>query len=153
MTGLLGTSAPLVSDLVALVEVAMAVLLLAGAFVVRTGRVRFHKYLQSAIVLVNLPIVLVWMVPRFVADILPGLPGEIAEPYYLVPTLMLVVGAAAQALGLYILLVAGTNLVPARLRFRRYKLWMRTELLLWWSVVGLGLATYFVWYASTVAAS
>ena len=131
----------------------MAVLLLAGAFVVRTGRVRFHKYLQSAIVLVNLPIVLVWMVPRFVADILPGLPGEIAEPYYLVPTLMLLVGAAAQALGLYILLVAGTNLVPARLRFRRYKLWMRTELLLWWSVVGLGLATYFVWYASTVAAS
>lgn len=131
----------------------MAVLLLAGAFVVRTGRVRFHKYLQSAIVLVNLPIVLVWMVPRFVADILPGLPGEIAEPYYLVPTLMLVVGAAAQALGLYILLVAGTNIVPTRLRFRRYKLWMRTELLLWWAVVGLGLATYFVWYASTVAAS
>ena len=59
---------------------------------------------------------------------------------------MLALGAAAEALGIYIVLVAGTNVVPERFRFRRYKLWMRTELLLWWSVLLLGITTYYVWY-------
>ena len=115
-------------------------------FVARSGRIRVHMYLQSSMVLLNVPIVLIWMVPRYVSDILPGLPGEIAEPFYLVPTVMLIVGAAAEALGIYIILVAATNWVPERYRFRSYKRWMRTELVLWWSVVGAGLSTYAVWY-------
>lgn len=148
MTALFGTGAPAFSDAVAVVEVAIAVLLLVGMFVVRRGHVRAHKYLQSSMVLVNIPIVLVWMVPQYLAGVLPGLPDEWLQPYYLLPTIALFVGGAAEALGLYILLVAGTNLVPERWRFRRYKLWMRTELVLWWLVVALGLAIYYVWYAA-----
>lgn len=146
MAGLLGTRAPLPSDLVALVEVAIAVLLLVGAFLVRRGHVRAHLLVQSSMVLVNLPIVLAWMVPQFLANVLPDLPGEIGGPFYLVPTLMLLAGGCAEGLGIYILLVAGTGLLPERWRFRRYKLWMRTELGLWWSVVVLGLSTYLTWY-------
>jgi hypothetical protein len=42
--------------------------------------------------------------------------------------------------------VAGTNVVPEALRFRRWKLWMRVELLLWIAVLAGGIGTYIVWY-------
>lgn len=146
MTGLFPAGSPVSSDLVLVVEVVIAVLLLVGMFVVRARRVRAHMYLQSSMVLVNIPIVLAWMVPQYLAYVWPGLPGEIGEPFYFVPTVMLVLGAAAEALGIYIILVAATDWVPERWRFRRYKAVMRTELGLWWSVLLFGFTTYYVWY-------
>ncbi len=110
MGNLFGTNAPLPSDLVAIVEV--AILLLVGTWAVRRGHVRFYLYLQSSMVLADLLIVPSWMVPQYVSVVLPDLPKEWASLYYLLPTIMLVAGAAAEALGIYILLVAGTNRVP-----------------------------------------
>src|SRR5580692_4885960 len=46
--------------------------------------------------------------------------------------------------GLYILLAAGTGVLPRRFRLTRYKIWMRSALLLWWLV--LGWMTYAHWY-------
>jgi uncharacterized membrane protein YozB (DUF420 family) len=148
VSGLLGTGAPVDSDVVALFEIAAGIMLLVGMFLVRAGHVRIHAYLQSTIVLVNIPVVLVWMVPSYLTNVLPGLGRYLDQPWYWVPTLMLVLGIAAEALGVYVLLVAGTNWIPERLRFRRYKWWMRTTLGLWWSVLLLGLLTYYVWYVS-----
>ena len=149
MSGLFEAAAPTTSDAVLLFELAVGASLIAGMFLVRRGHVRLHMYLQSAMILVNLPIVLTWMVPEYELYVLPYLPGEIGMAVVWVPTVMLVAGAAAEALGVYILLVAGTNWVPERLRFRRYKLWMRTELILWWSVILAGIATYYEFYAPT----
>jgi uncharacterized membrane protein YozB (DUF420 family) len=146
MGSLFGTTAPLLSDGVAVFEIAVAVLLLVGTFVVRRGWVRLHARIQASMVLLNVPVVLVWMVPRYLSVVFPGLPSEIVDPFYWVPTLMLVVGAIAEGLGVYIVLVAGTNLLPERFRFRSYKRWMRADLVLGWGVVVLGLGTYFVWY-------
>jgi uncharacterized membrane protein YozB (DUF420 family) len=128
------------------VEVALAVMLVVGWALVRLGHVRAHRYLQSSIILVNIPIVLYGMLPGYLQDIVPSLATQWRMAYYWVPTVMLVAGAAAEVLGVYIILVAGTNWVPARFRFRRYKLWMRTELLLWWGVVITGLTTYWLFY-------
>ena len=139
-------AASFVADGVALFEVAVGVMLVVGMFVIRRGHVRAHRWIQSSMVLVNIPVVLVWMLPRYLSQVLPGLVDEFGSPFYWVPTLMLVLGAIAEGLGVYIVLVAGTNLLPERWRFRRYKLWMRTELILWWSVLALGLSTYYVWY-------
>ena len=131
---------------VLVIEVAFALVLLLGKFLVRRGHVRAHAYLQSVIVLGNLPLVAVWMLPAYLAFVLPGLPGEIAQPFYLFPTLMLAAGGAVEALGVYVILVAGTNVVPERFRFRRYKLWMGTVLALWWAVFLAGVATYYFWF-------
>jgi uncharacterized membrane protein YozB (DUF420 family) len=129
-------------------EVAIAVLLVVGWALVRLGHVRAHRAIQGSMVLVNIPIVLVAMFPNYWDYIVPGLPGAIGQPIYLYSTIMLVAGAVAEALGVYIVLVAGTNLIPTRFRFRRYKLWMRTELGLWWLVVVAGIATYYyLWVA------
>ncbi len=150
MGSLLGTGAPGTSDLVAVLELGIAAMLLVGMFVVRRGHVKAHSYIQSSMVLVNIPIVLAWMVPQYLAYVLPGLPMGIGNLFYLVPTLMLLAGGTAEALGVYILLVAGTNLLPERFRFRRYKFWMRSALILWWAVVITGLATYYAWYVASI---
>jgi uncharacterized membrane protein YozB (DUF420 family) len=138
--------APTTSDWVLVAELAIGLTLLAGMFVVRAGHVRAHKYLQSAMVLVNVPLVLALMLPTYLKDVAPSLPSGLSQPFSYYPTAMLLLGIAAEALGIYIILVAGTSLIPERWRFRRYKLVMRTELILWWSVLLLGIATYSVWY-------
>jgi hypothetical protein len=48
--------------------------------------------------------------------------------------------------GIYILLAAGTTLMPEKFRLIRYKLWMRVVLAGWWAVILLGVATYGRWY-------
>lgn len=134
------------ADAAAIAEVALAALLLVGWLLVRRGYIRAHRILQSSVILVNIPIVLYAMVPPYLQYIAPSLPGQLGTADVLVPTIMLVAGAAAELLGIYIILVAGTPWVPARFRFRRYKLWMRTELTLWWAVVIAGLATYWLFF-------
>jgi uncharacterized membrane protein YozB (DUF420 family) len=148
VSSLLGTDAPYFSDVVALFEIATGIALVAGMFLVRAGHVRLHAYLQSAIVFVNIPVVLVWMVPSYLKNVYPYVGPYLNQPFVWVPTLMLGVGAVAEALGVYIVVAAGTNWLPEGWRFRRYKLWMRTMLGLWWSVLLLGLLTYYVWYVS-----
>ena len=41
-------------------------------------------------------------------------------------------GTVAELLGLYVLVVAATSILPKRLRFTRYRAWMRATLVLWW---------------------
>ena len=57
-------------------------------------------------------------------------------------------GGFAELFGIYVALVAGTNLLPAKLKFRRWKLWMHFELDLWWLVLLTGVGTYLYWYTA-----
>ena len=84
------------------------------------------------------------MLPSFQDNVLPELPGRLLRPYYFVPTFHSVLGGVAQLMGIYIVLRAGTNWLPQALCFRNYKLWMRTELALWWAVIVFGISTYVV---------
>ena len=36
--------------------------------------------------------------------------------------------------------------LPKKLRITKYKVWMRTVLVLWWVVLFVGIATYARWY-------
>jgi hypothetical protein len=57
-----------------------------------------------------------------------------------------VLGTLTEVTRLYILLSAGTNVLPEKVRITKYKVWMRGVLLLWWAVLLLGFATYVRWY-------
>jgi hypothetical protein len=63
-----------------------------------------------------------------------------------VPVVHAVLEITAELLGLYIVLVVGTKVLPEWLQFRNWKLWMRTEIVLWLIVVISGMATYYTWY-------
>src|SRR6516225_4676124 len=119
-----GSAAPLAADCILLSEIAMGLALIAGGVLARRRRYRAHAWCQSAVVLLNLVLVAVFMVPSFRRAVAPGLFRHIGRSYYWLATAHGVLGMSAELLGLYILLAAGTNLLPQRYRFARYKPWM-----------------------------
>ena len=145
--GFLGTAAPLAADVVLLLEIGMGVGLLIGAWLARRKRFRQHAWCQSAIVLLNLAVVAVMMIPSFRVHVLPKVPAKLGKAYYALATTHGAFGAVTELAGLYILVSAGTSVLPEKLRITRYKVWMRSVLVLWWVVLLLGMATYTRWYA------
>ncbi len=144
--GFLRTAAPFAADVVLLLEAAMGMALLVGAWLARTKRFRQHAWCQSGIVFLNLVLIAGVMTPSFRAQVLPRIPARLSKPYFGLATVHAGLGTIAELAALYILLAAGTRLLPAKLRITRYKTWMRSVLVLWWFVLLLGLATYTRWY-------
>ena len=144
--GFLGTAAPLAADVVLLLEMAMGLGLLAGAWLARTRRFVAHAWCQSAIVLCNLAVIALVMAPSFRDQVLPRIPAKLGKAYVALATAHGALGSIAELLALYILLAAGTRLLPEKFRITRYKTWMRSALALWWLVLLLGFATYARWY-------
>ncbi len=145
----LETAAPRGANVVLLLEIVMGIGLLLGARLARKGRFRQHAWCQSAIVLLNLAVVTVMMIPSFHVYVLSGLsgfPAKLGKAYYALATTHGAFGAVTELAGLYILLSAGTSILPEKLRITKYKVWMRTILVLWWVVLLLGMATYTRWY-------
>jgi hypothetical protein len=142
----LGTAAPLYADLTLLLELAMGVGLLIGALLARFGRFRQHAWCQSVIVLLNVVLIVLTMIPSFHVHVSPKIPIRLGKAYYALATLHAALGGAAEIGGLYILLAAGTSVLPEKFRISKYKVWMRSVLLLWWLVLLLGLASYARWY-------
>ncbi len=128
-------------------QLLMGFALLAGMWLARRKRFAAHGICQTAVLLFNLVLIVAPMARSFRLQVVPQIPGGLRDPYYALPVVHAGLGSLAELLGLYIALVAGTSLVPAPLRFRNWKLWMRCELALWWAVLLLGLATYSVWYS------
>jgi len=142
-------TAPTYAWVVLGIELVFAVALVVGMFLARSGRTRIHAWVQSTVVLGNLPVILAWMIPSYFRTVNPYVPEYVSLQAVYLPIAMLIVGSLAEGLGIYVVLVAGTNLVPERFRFRRYKLVMRTVLGLWWTVFLLGVATFYSFYATT----
>ncbi len=144
--GFLGTKAPRYADVVLLLEIGMGLVLVIGAVLARKKMFRLHAWCQSTIVLLNLAIVVLMMVPSFRVHVSPKLPAKLGKAYYALATAHAALGGVTEVAGLYILLAAGTNILPQHLRLTKYKEWMRTVLVLWWLVILLGLMTYIRWY-------
>jgi uncharacterized membrane protein YozB (DUF420 family) len=144
--GFLGTAASRYADLILLAEQGMGLALLLGAFLARKKKFRAHAACQSAVVVLNLFAIVLFMLPAFRDKVAPRIPGKLGKSYYGLATAHATLGSAAEIIALYILLAAGTRVLPERFRLKRYKFWMRTLLAVWWLVLFLGLATYTRWY-------
>ena len=129
-----------------LLEIAMGVGLLTGAWLARARRFRPHAWCQSVIVLLNLAVIGLMMIPSFRVHVFPRIPGRLGKAYYALATTHAGLGTFTELAALYILLSAGTQVLPGKLRITKYKPWMRSVLVLWWGVLFLGIATYTRWY-------
>jgi uncharacterized membrane protein YozB (DUF420 family) len=89
------------------VQVAMGVALIAGAFLARTKRYTAHGICQTAVLLLNLAMILYVMWPSFYSEVLPVLPKHLTDSYYGVSSAHGVLGVSAELFALYIALVAG----------------------------------------------
>ena len=144
--GFLGTAAPFYADVILLLELAMGIGLLVGMVLARRRQFRAHAVCQSSIVMLNLAVIAFTMIPSFRSHVSPKIPLRLGKPFYALATGHSALGSIAEIAGLYILLSAGTSVLPKKLRLSNYKLWMRTLLVLWCLVLLLGFATYARWY-------
>jgi uncharacterized membrane protein YozB (DUF420 family) len=78
--------------------------------------------------------------------VMTRIPARLSKQSVAIPAIHGLLGVVAEMLGLYIVLAAGTSVLPRSLRFTRWKLWMRIEMALWGTVLVTGLGTYVVWY-------
>jgi uncharacterized membrane protein YozB (DUF420 family) len=146
MNGFLNTWAPFSSDLNLVLQLGMGFALLAGTYLARVKRFRAHGICQAAVLVINLFSIALVMWPSFHHQVLPRLPARLARRNYAFATAHGLLGVAVELFGIYILLAAGTDVLPASWRFQRWNFWMRVELALWWVVLLLGAALYIFWY-------
>ena len=144
--GFLGTGATFEADHNLVVQVIMGVALIGGAVLAKRKRYTAHGICQTMVLLLNLLMIELVMWPSFQQQVRPALPKIFHKWYYAAATIHALLGAAAELLGLYIVIVAGTSALPEWLRFKDWKRWMRTELILWSIVVLTGVGTYCAWY-------
>lgn len=144
--GFLGTGAPFVADFNLVVQLVMGAALLMGTLCAKRKRYRDHAICQTTVLLLNPLMIALVMWPAMRLQVIPAFPTPFDRWYFAAPTIHAILGITAELLGLYIVVAAGTELLPPWLRFRNWKSWMRTELALWWVALLSGLVTYYVWY-------
>jgi uncharacterized membrane protein YozB (DUF420 family) len=122
--GFLGTKATLRSDLTLVLILISAVLFNVGFILARRKHFTAHRWVQTSAVILNTLVVLISMVTSYIIYILPGIRAKLARGDYAVTTLHALIGAIALVWGVFVAL-RGNNLVPKKLRFNNYKLFMR----------------------------
>ena len=148
VNGFLGTGAPFAADVNLIVQLAMGGALVAGVILARKKRYRAHGACQTTVLLLNLWMIGREMWPSFRLQIAPHLARVFRTAYYTIAAVHAALGTAAELLGIYIVLVAATKLVPPSLRFTQWKRWMRIEFALWLLALVCGIGTYYEWYVA-----
>lgn len=149
--GFLGTGATFEADLNLLVQLVMGIALVAGSLLAKRKRFTAHGICQTTVLLLNLGMIGLVMWPSFQQQVRPELPKGFHRWYYAAATIHALLGVTAELLGLYIVLVASTRVLPQSLRFKDWKRWMRAELILWSIVALTGVWTYYAWYIAPFA--
>ena len=143
--GFLGTKAPLISDITLVLILLTAMLFTVGWRLAVHRRYKAHRWVQTCAVLLNAVMVLIVMVNSYVSYILPGIPAKLGEATYGVATIHALVGLVALIYGVYVALV-GNKIIPKRLRFTNYKLFMRIAYTLYMVATFLGVVVYIVFF-------
>ena len=146
VNGFLGTGATFAVDVNFVVQLAMGGALIVGVILAKQKRYKAHGVCQTTVLLLNVWMIALMMWPSFQEQVVPHISRALKHGYYAIVTVHILLGTSAELLGLYIVLVAGTKLVPPSLRFTQWKRWMRIELALWLLALTWGLGTYYKWY-------
>lgn len=146
MRGFLGTGAPFAADCNLVMQFIMEGALIAGVLFAKRKCYRAHGICQATVLLVNLLLIGLVMWPSFEQQVRPAFPKVFHRWYYTAAAAHTFLGMTAETVGLYIVVVAGTSILPAQLRFTNWKRWMRVELVLWSVVFVTGVGTYYTWY-------
>ena len=144
--GFLGRPSTFGADLNLLIQLGLGLLLLAGLFLARRSRYGLHGLCQVTALVVTLAMTVIWMFPAYRDNYGPAI-FRLGNRVNLAAALHVVTGTVALLVGVYVVLVAGTPVVPRALRFTNYKAWMRTLIAVWWIALLFGVLTY--WFATS----
>ncbi|MQC27445.1 MAG: hypothetical protein DWG76_08400 [Chloroflexi bacterium] len=146
--GFLGTSANFAADMTLLLSILVMGLFSIGFYLARKGRYDAHKWVQTSGAAMNIVLVLWLMLLPYRDFILRDSGGPREGSFYLVTSIHAGVGFLAFILGNFVVL-RGHRLVPRKLQFNNYKLFMRTAYGLYLVTTLLGISTYYTWFVAT----
>ena len=144
--GFLGRPSTFGADLNLLIQIVLGLLLVAGLLLARRSRYALHGACQSVALVATLVMTAIWMLPAYRDNYGPAI-FKLGNRVNVAAAAHVVSGSVALLIGIYVVLVAGTPLVPKALRFTNYKAWMRTLIAVWWLALLLGVLTY--WLATS----
>ena len=144
--GFLGRLSTFGADLNLLIQLGLGLLLFAGLLLARRSKYAMHGACQSVALVAALVMTGIWMLPAYHNNYGPAI-FKLGNRVNAAVAAHVVAGSVALLLGIYVVLVAGTQLVPKALRFGNYKAWMRTLITVWWLALLLGVLTY--WFATS----
>src|SRR4051812_14136273 len=148
--GFLGTNAAVLADISLIVGILVALALTAGMLLAVRRRFAAHRWVQTAAVALNIVQVLTIMIASFFKSAAPGIPQKLNETYYQAAMIHALLGFVTLIFGTFVAL-RGNNLVPRALKFKNYKLFMRTAYSMYMLVTLLGIWVYTVWYINAPA--
>jgi plastocyanin/uncharacterized membrane protein YozB (DUF420 family) len=148
--GFLGTNASVLADISLVLGILVALTLTAGMLLAVRKRYEAHRWVQTAAVTINVIQVLTIMVASFFKSAAPGIPQKLSETYYQAAAIHALLGAITLIFGTFVAL-RGNGLVPRALKFKNYKLFMRTAYGLYITVTLLGIWVYGAWYLNPPA--
>jgi uncharacterized membrane protein YozB (DUF420 family) len=143
--GFLGTRATFGPDLALVLILFSSTLFTIGWQLAVHKHYDIHRWVQTSAATINALAVLVIMVGSFLGFVLPNIPSKIGQPVTSITTIHAVIGTVCFLLGIFIVLRAN-KLVPKALRFKNYKLFMRTSYALYMLTTLIGIAVYVVTY-------
>jgi uncharacterized membrane protein YozB (DUF420 family) len=142
----LTTKAPSGAVLALVLSVVAAIMFTVGWRLAVARRYAAHRRVQTAAVVLSTAVIAAWMIRSFVLYVAPQIPARLSQRAYAVATVHAVVGVAALVLGVYVVLGA-FELVPPRLRFKRFKPIMRSSYALYLLGTLTGVVLFAVAYA------
>ena len=143
--GFLGRPSTFGADLNLLIQLGLGVVLIVGLLLARRARYGLHGLCQATALVATLLMTALWMFPAYRDNYGPAI-FRLGNRVNMAAAAHVVTGTAALLLGIYVVLVAATPLVPRALRFTNYKRWMRILIVVWWGALLLGVLTY--WFAT-----
>lgn len=143
--GFLGSRATFGPDFALVLILISAVLFTIGWQLAVHKHYGIHRWVQTSAAIINGTAVLAVMVGSFLGFMLPRIAGEFAKPPVWVTTVHAIFGTVTFLLGVFVVLRAN-KLVPMALRFKNYKLFMRTAYSLYMLTTLIGIAVYLVTY-------
>lgn len=145
--GFLGTQANFAADLTLVLMLLIASLFTVGFILARRRRYEAHRWVQTAGVVLNLLMVLWMMILPYRDFILRDTGGPRQAAFYTITSLHAALGLLAVGLGSFVVLRAN-GLVPQALRFKNYKLFMRTAYTLYILTTMAGVWVYLLWFVN-----
>jgi uncharacterized membrane protein YozB (DUF420 family) len=127
---------------------ASAVLFTIGWRLAVAHRFPAHCRVQTTAAALNAVVVVFWMIRSFALYIAPELPARLGDRVYAVTTVHAVIGVIGLVLGAAVVLRA-RELVPASLRFRNMKGFMRASYVLYLFGTATGVTVFVVAYGAS----
>lgn len=145
--GFLGTHANFAADMTLVMSILVALVFTVGYWLARKGKYDTHKWVQTTGAVVNVILVLWLMLLPYRDFIVRDSGGPRDSVFYYVTTIHATVGFFAFVFGNFVVL-RGHGLVPEKLRFNKYKPYMRTAYALYIVTTLLGVWTYWTWFVT-----